>query len=101
MTPHYGADYLVAYQRIQQIGGVIQMPRGNKRRIPQSSPQKTTTSTCEDKRMQRCPARCLTDRGGAPPSMNPDRMFLIANAPELNGQENIWQFMRQNWISNR
>jgi hypothetical protein len=22
-------------------------------------------------------------------------------APELNGQENIWQFMRQNWWSNR
>ena len=22
-------------------------------------------------------------------------------APELNGQENIWQFMRQNWLSNR
>src|SRR5262245_42096805 len=55
MTPHYGADYLVACQRIQQIGGVIQMRRGNKRRVPQSSPQKTTTSTCEDKRMQRCP----------------------------------------------
>jgi hypothetical protein len=38
-----------------QIVGVIQMPRGNKRRVPQSSPQKTTTSTCEDKRMRRCP----------------------------------------------
>jgi hypothetical protein len=24
-----------------------------------------------------------------------------ARAPELNGQENIWQFMRQNWLSNR
>src|SRR5262245_2790282 len=35
--------------------GRIQMRRGNKRRVPQSSPQKTTTSTCEDKRMQRCP----------------------------------------------
>jgi hypothetical protein len=22
-------------------------------------------------------------------------------APELNGQENIWQLMRQNWLSNR
>ena len=21
--------------------------------------------------------------------------------PELNSQENIWQFMRQNWLSNR
>jgi hypothetical protein len=26
---------------------------------------------------------------------------LAARAPELNGQENIWQFMRQNWLSNR
>jgi hypothetical protein len=24
-----------------------------------------------------------------------------SRAPELNGQENIWQFMRQNWLSNR
>lgn len=22
-------------------------------------------------------------------------------SPELNSQENIWQFMRQNWLSNR
>ena len=28
-------------------------------------------------------------------------MPLPARAPELNGQENIWQFMRQNWLSNR
>ena len=26
---------------------------------------------------------------------------LPARAPELNPQENIWQFMRQNWLSNR
>src|SRR5437016_4510102 len=78
MTPHYGADYLVAHQRIQQIGGVIQMPRGNKRRVPQSSPQKTTTSTCEDERMQRCPGPLSNRPRGAPPGMNPDRMFLIA-----------------------
>ena len=78
MTPHYGADYLVACQRIQQIGGVIQMPRGNKRRVPQSSPQKTTPSTCEDKRMQRCPGPLSNRPRGAPPGMNPDRMFLIA-----------------------
>ena len=25
----------------------------------------------------------------------------MSRAPELNGQENIWQFMRQNWLSNR
>jgi putative transposase len=26
---------------------------------------------------------------------------LPPRAPELNGQENVWQFMRQNWLSNR
>src|SRR6266516_679638 len=26
---------------------------------------------------------------------------LPPRAPELNGRENIWQFMRQNWLSNR
>ena len=26
---------------------------------------------------------------------------LPARSPELNPQENIWQFMRQNWLSNR
>jgi hypothetical protein len=26
---------------------------------------------------------------------------LPPRSPELNGQENIWQFMRQNWLSNR
>jgi hypothetical protein len=28
-------------------------------------------------------------------------MPLPPRAPELNGQENIWQLMRQNWLSNR
>jgi hypothetical protein len=27
-------------------------------------------------------------------------MPLPAKAPELNPVENIWQFMRENWISN-
>jgi transposase len=26
---------------------------------------------------------------------------LPPRSPELNSQENIWQFMRQNWLSNR
>ena len=26
---------------------------------------------------------------------------LPPRSPELNPQENIWQFMRQNWLSNR
>jgi hypothetical protein len=28
-------------------------------------------------------------------------MPLPPRTPELNGQENVWQFMRQNWLSNR
>jgi hypothetical protein len=28
-------------------------------------------------------------------------LTLPPRPPELNGQENIWQFMRQNWLSNR
>lgn len=28
-------------------------------------------------------------------------IFLPSRAPELNPVENIWQYMRQNWLSNR
>jgi hypothetical protein len=28
-------------------------------------------------------------------------VFLPSRAPELNPVENVWQFMRQNWLSNR
>ena len=28
-------------------------------------------------------------------------IFLPSRAPELNPQENIWQYMRTNWLSNR
>ena len=34
----------------------------------------------------------------------PDNVTLVplpAKAPELNPVENVWQFMRENWISNR
>jgi DDE superfamily endonuclease len=32
---------------------------------------------------------------------NVSLLLLPPRAPELNGQENVWQFMRQNWLSNR
>jgi hypothetical protein len=35
------------------------------------------------------------------PSSSTVRWSLPPRAPELNSQENIWQFMRQNWLSNR
>ena len=28
-------------------------------------------------------------------------MFLPPRSPELNPVENVWQFMRDNWLSNR
>jgi transposase len=28
-------------------------------------------------------------------------IFLPSRSPELNPQENIWQYMRANWLSNR
>jgi transposase len=28
-------------------------------------------------------------------------IFLPSRAPELNPVENIWQYMRANWLSNR
>jgi transposase len=34
----------------------------------------------------------------------PDNISIVAipsKSPELNPQENIWQFMRENWLSNR
>ena len=52
-----------------------------------------------------CPER---GTGAAPvlPFCNTEAMQLSLlplppRAPELNPQENIWQFMRQNWLSNR
>ena len=33
--------------------------------------------------------------------VNTSLLPLPPRAPELNSQENIWQFMRQNWLSNR
>src|ERR1700730_11817354 len=46
----------------------------------------------------------LTRWHGAKALVVPNNLSLVPlppRAPELNGQENIWQFMRQNWLSNR
>ena len=32
---------------------------------------------------------------------NTTLLFLPSKAPELNPVENVWQFMRDNWLSNR
>jgi transposase len=41
----------------------------------------------------------LSDRLTVPPNMT--LVPLPAKCPELNPQENVWQFMRDNWLSNR
>jgi transposase len=39
----------------------------------------------------------ITEQGGAHRGLTP----LPSKSPELNPVENIWQFMRDNWLSNR
>ena len=41
----------------------------------------------------------LSSRLIVPPNMT--LVSLPAKCPELNPQENVWQFMRENWLSNR
>ena len=49
----------------------------------------------------------LMDQAGwhlTPKLVLPTNISIVAipsKCPELNGQENIWQFMRDNWLSNR
>jgi hypothetical protein len=43
-------------------------------------------------------------RGSELPTFAPDNITLLPlppKCPELNPVENIWQFMRDNWLSNR
>ena len=39
-----------------------------------------------------------TGKRDVPDNMTP--IFLPSRAPELNPVENIWQYLRQNWLSN-
>ena len=52
-----------------------------------------------------CPARVLERAGwhttgklDVPDNITP--IFLPSRAPELNPVENVWQYLRQNWLSN-
>jgi transposase len=41
---------------------------------------------------------------GAPRLTVPANISIVplpAKCPELNAQENVWQFLRENWLSNR
>ena len=49
-------------------------------------------------------ASYTTSRGTTPKLELPANISIIAipsKCPELKAQENIWQFMRDNWLSNR
>ncbi|CAL4866862.1 IS630 family transposase ISGdi4 [Asticcacaulis sp. MM231] len=54
-----------------------------------------------------CHAVLILDRAGWHTSQKldiPENITLLplpAKAPELNPVENVWQFMRENWLSNR
>ncbi len=58
-------------------------------------------------RSRRAARRLLVDQAGwhlsggliVPPNIT--LIPLPPKCPELNPQENIWQFMRENWLSNR
>ena len=39
-----------------------------------------------------------TSKLGMPENITP--IFLPSRAPELNPVENVWQYLRQNWLSN-
>jgi len=41
----------------------------------------------------------LSSRLDVPPNIT--LILLPAKCPELNPQENVWQFLRENWLSNR
>jgi hypothetical protein len=64
----------------------------------------TEISACVDKG---CHAVLILDRAGWHTSQKldiPSNITLLplpAKAPELNPVENVWQFMRDNWLSNR
>ena len=55
----------------------------------------------------RCPRRALGRSGWLAPVGEPRRspnitiVALPPKSPELNPVENVWQYMRDNWLSNR
>lgn len=66
---------------------------------------------CSPRRVARCHSRPLETRCRSQAGWHVSRKLKVpanitlvplpAKAPELNPVENIWQFMRENWISNR
>jgi Transposase, Mutator family len=93
------ADYLV------ELSAVVDGLKGFPEAIAAVFPP-TIVQTCIVRRIS-TPASGAVDQAGWHLSggLNvPSNITLIpmpAKCPELNPQENIWQFMRENWLSNR
>jgi Transposase IS116/IS110/IS902 family/DDE superfamily endonuclease len=51
-------------------------------------------SKCGDRRVR----TLLYEAANVPDNITP--IFLPSRAPELNPVENVWQYLRQNWLSN-
>lgn len=75
---------------------------------PGSSPgQALQLAAISDKVSPGRHAVLLLDQAGwhlTPRLVVPDNISIVplpAKCPELNAQENVWQFMRDNWLSNR
>ena len=47
------------------------------------------------------PSSSIRQAGISPAAPNITLIPLPAKCPELNSQENLWQLMRDNWLSNR
>jgi hypothetical protein len=88
------------------------LPRARHRRCPRPSglqQRSHAASSRRDRHQGRTGAHAILilDQAGWHGAKNlriPANISLLPlppRAPELNSQENIWQFMRQNWLSNR
>ena len=72
--------------------------------IPKPCSFISTRSMQDNRRRSRDPDSIQPARIGAKDLKIPSNLSLLPlppRAPELNPQENIWQFMRQNWLSNQ
>src|SRR6516162_2221314 len=85
------------------------LPRTRSRRCPRAADLQHRSYAASPRRDRNQPgahAILLLDQAGwhgAKALKVPNNILLLQlppRAPELNGQENIWQFMRQNWLSN-
>ena len=81
---------------------------GRRSRCPSPTPRRCSSISRKSPATsprERTPSCCSTAPDGTPPPSsdvpsNITPIFLPSRAPELNPVENIWQFLRSNWLSN-